>query len=145
MGELLVPVGEFLENNHPLLPSPYVEEWHEAELKNRGMSAPTTFMEAVEQCKIYKVAMDPRWVPRGLSDVSAAEIYDFMKDCSVSLCGSKVNVSAKYKDIVHRLNIDIDSDGNLEGDVSNLVYIKQFYYLYLSDSSDYLPIFLRDV
>ena len=27
LGELLVPVGEFLENNHPLAPSPYVHEW----------------------------------------------------------------------------------------------------------------------
>ena len=28
LGELLVPVGEFIENNHPLVPSGYVSDWH---------------------------------------------------------------------------------------------------------------------
>ncbi len=121
IGELLVPVGEFLENNHPLLPSPYVEEWHQAELKNRGMSAPNTFMEAVEQCKIYGVPMDPRWVPRGLTDVSAQEMWDLMKNCSVSLCGSNVTVKPQYKPIVYKLGIDINAQGELEGDVANLI------------------------
>lgn len=27
LGEVLVPYGEFLENNHPIAPSPYVHEW----------------------------------------------------------------------------------------------------------------------
>ena len=121
IGELLVPVGEFLENNHPLLPSPYVEEWHEAELKNRGMALPNTFMEAVEQCKIYQVPMHPRWVPRGLTDVSAQELWDLMKNCSVSLCGSNVTVKPQYIPLVYKLGIDITAQGELEGDVAQLI------------------------
>ena len=121
LGELLVPVGEFLENNHPLLPSAYVEEWHEAELKNRGMVLSQTFTEAVEQCKIYDVPMDPRWVPRGLTDVTSIEMYDFMNNCSVSWDGSTVIVKPEYREIAYRLNIDIDANGNLLNDVAQLI------------------------
>lgn len=32
LGDLLVAIGEFLENNHTILPSPIVEEWWEQEL-----------------------------------------------------------------------------------------------------------------
>jgi len=121
LGELLVPVGEFLENNHPLLPSPYVEEWHEAELKNRGMSAPNTFLEAIEQCKIYSVALDPRWVPRGLTDVSAQELWDFMNNCSLSLCGEKVEVKPQYRPSAYKLGIDITADGHLYGNMAQII------------------------
>lgn len=33
LGDILVPVGEFLENGKDLLPSPYVDEWWEKELE----------------------------------------------------------------------------------------------------------------
>ena len=121
LGELLVPVGEFLENNHPLLPSAYVEEWHEAELKNRGMSAPKSFVEAVEQCRIYQVPLHPRWVPRGLTDVTAQEMWDFMKNCSLRLDGVGVQVAPRYLELAYRLNLDVDTNRHLIGDCSQLV------------------------
>jgi len=33
LGEILIPFGEFLENNHPLLPSPFTIEWWVQELR----------------------------------------------------------------------------------------------------------------
>jgi len=33
LGDILISIGEFLENNHVILPSPYVEEWWISELK----------------------------------------------------------------------------------------------------------------
>ena len=44
LGELLVPVGEFLENNHAIMPSPYVKEWHEQLVPEY----PQSFIEAVQ-------------------------------------------------------------------------------------------------
>ena len=38
LGELLVPVGEFLENNHVLLESPYVPEWHKQVLEEKNFN-----------------------------------------------------------------------------------------------------------
>ncbi len=36
VGEILIPYGEFLENNHPLVPSSYVKEWWEQEAQRAG-------------------------------------------------------------------------------------------------------------
>ena len=85
------------------------------------MALPNTFMEAVEQCKVYQVPLDPRWVPRGLTDVSAQEMWDFMNNCSVSLCGQKVAVKPNYRQIAYRLGIDITAEGELYGDMANVV------------------------
>ena len=35
-GEILVPFGEFVENNHKLVPSGYTLDWHKQELKAKG-------------------------------------------------------------------------------------------------------------
>ena len=37
LGEILIPVGEFIENNHPLQPSGWCEEWWFAILKSRNL------------------------------------------------------------------------------------------------------------
>jgi DNA polymerase II large subunit len=121
LGELLVPVGEFLENNHPLLPSPYVSEWHRELLANRGITPAKDFMEAVQQCQIYQVPLDPRYVATGWTDVSAQEVYDLMKAATVSLCGGLVSIPESHRETVYRLNIDIDANGNLKGDESYVI------------------------
>ncbi|OYT59689.1 DNA polymerase II large subunit, partial [Euryarchaeota archaeon ex4484_178] len=36
VGEILIPYGEFLENNHPLVPSSYVVEWWKQEAERAG-------------------------------------------------------------------------------------------------------------
>ena len=62
LGELLVPVGEFLENNHVLLESPYVPEWHKQVLKEKGLSYPKNYQEAVRQVNEHKVPLAPEYV-----------------------------------------------------------------------------------
>ena len=37
LGELLIPVGEFLENNHPLQPSGWCNEWWDLVVKSKGI------------------------------------------------------------------------------------------------------------
>lgn len=40
MGEILIPVGEFLENNHPLVPGVFDLGWYRAELADLGLDEP---------------------------------------------------------------------------------------------------------
>ena len=121
LGELLVPLGEFLENNHPLAPSPYVSEWHEGVLKKHLISAPANFLEAVEQSKVYGVPIAPQYVATGWQDLTAEEGYELMSNITISPCGEKIQVPEKFRQLVYRAQIDIDAEGYLGGDESLLV------------------------
>jgi len=78
VGELLVPYGEFVENNHLLMPSGYCLEWHREELLDKCGSLPQnwehpTFDEAVKTSAEHGVPLHPDfnlfW-----SDVSVQDI-----------------------------------------------------------------------
>lgn len=65
-GEILVPYGEFCENNHVLVPCGYPIEWHREELKAVLGDDPLpedwehpTFERAKEMCSQYGVALHP--------------------------------------------------------------------------------------
>ena len=65
VGELLVPFGEFAENNHLLMPAGYSLEWHREELLSRSGSLPEdweepSFERAVEMSRELKVPLHPR-------------------------------------------------------------------------------------
>ncbi len=121
LGELLVPIGEFLENNHPLLKSAYVPEWHEQMLTEQGISFPKDFLESIAQSKIYQVPLHPDYVAVGWQDLSALEAYTLMTGLSVDITGKKVKCPEELKELVYRLNINIDSEGCLWGPESYLV------------------------
>ncbi|MDD1653893.1 MAG: DNA-directed DNA polymerase II large subunit [Methanomicrobiales archaeon] len=48
VGEILISFGEFLENNHPLMPAGYCREWWELE---HGVPAPATGEQALEMAR----------------------------------------------------------------------------------------------
>jgi DNA polymerase II large subunit len=62
LGEILIPVGEFLENNHILLESPYVKEWAEQVCAEQGLKYPETFEEAMKQVELG-LPLAPCYVP----------------------------------------------------------------------------------
>lgn len=66
VGELLVPYGEFVENNHLLMPGAYSLEWHREELLERlGFLPPgwenPSFDEAVRLARERNVPLHPRY------------------------------------------------------------------------------------
>jgi DNA polymerase II large subunit len=66
VGELLVPYGEFAENNHLLMPSGYCLEWHREELLERLDSLPEdwlspTFESALSLSKDHGVPLHPNF------------------------------------------------------------------------------------
>ena len=67
LGEILVSFGEFLENNHALVPGAYSLDWHEQELRAAGVDDPTTagagtFGDAVHLARTRGVPLHPRWL-----------------------------------------------------------------------------------
>ncbi len=63
-GEILIPYGEFCENNHFLVPCGYPIEWHKLELKKAIGELPDdwehpTWERAIEMSKKHKVPLHP--------------------------------------------------------------------------------------
>ena len=65
LGDALISHGDFLENNHVILPSGYVEEWWIQELKERGGSEVDPFeiteKEALELSEKYDLPLHPKY------------------------------------------------------------------------------------
>lgn len=62
-GEIILNYGDFLENNHTFVPSPYVEEWWEQdlELKTAEKIKINTSREAFEVSEKYDVPLHPKY------------------------------------------------------------------------------------
>jgi DNA polymerase II large subunit len=119
LGELLVPIGEFLENNHPIMPSPYVHEWHEQLVDQY----PQSYQEAVKQSREMKIPLAPEYVAH-YSDISADELLRFVKALHPSVCDGMLEVQPKDLETAYRLNIDVmlkDGKYYLHGDKSYLL------------------------
>ncbi len=87
LGEILVPFGEFLENNRSLVPGAYSIDWHIAELKRAGVpeeadGRPPTYAEAVEASRSHGVPLHPRhllfW--HDLAPEEIAELSRFVEE-----------------------------------------------------------------
>ncbi len=67
LGELLVSFGEFLENNHDLVPGAYNLDWHAEELRAAGVDESegldvATYEEAARVAREHHVPLHPRWL-----------------------------------------------------------------------------------
>ncbi len=87
VGEILVAYGEFLENNHPLMPASFATEWWELEAKERYGSIPEghenwSADEAFEFSRKYSVPLHPRfnffWHDLGRDEIK--KLRDFLED-----------------------------------------------------------------
>ncbi|NLX47432.1 MAG: DNA polymerase II large subunit [Euryarchaeota archaeon] len=68
VGQILFPFGEFVENNHVLVPGDYDLEWHRAELYTanegdlpKGWEDPPDFRAALDMSKRYSVPLHPKY------------------------------------------------------------------------------------
>ncbi|MGC2790360.1 MAG: DNA polymerase II large subunit [Thermoplasmata archaeon] len=78
LGELLVSFGEFLENNHDLVPGAYSPDWHAEELREAGLDETEgldvdSYEEAARTAVDHQVPLHPRWL-LFWGDLSPAEI-----------------------------------------------------------------------
>ncbi len=107
LGELLVPVGEFLENNHVLLESPYVPEWHKQVLEEKGISYPKSFDEALKQSLESLVPLAPEYVGF-YTDITDEEFETLAKniDAFGNLTGSEART------VCYKLGINVRCNPN---------------------------------
>ncbi|MEM0449695.1 MAG: DNA polymerase II large subunit [Methanomassiliicoccales archaeon] len=67
LGEVLIPYGEFMENNHVLVPAGYTIEWYKVELRRaagelpEGWADPPDFQSALDISLRYNVPLHPKY------------------------------------------------------------------------------------
>ena len=57
LGDILINYGDFLENNHPILPSSWCEEWYEKILRSRDIEYSEDFIENPDHKEAVKFAI----------------------------------------------------------------------------------------
>jgi len=98
IGEILVNYGDFLENNHPLIPSSYVYEWWIQELELKGIPASTLKKDyrkidedtALKICDDYDAPLHPDYTY--LWHDATVEEIKFLRD----FISEKGKIEGKY-------------------------------------------------
>ena len=102
LGELLIPVGEFLENNHPLQPSGWCDEWWDSLVASKGIgkyNGDYSFYSLYNFCKENDLHLHPKYT-YNWGDLDHNEILDLRNQLVRN--GSEVvknRFSKIYKDI----------------------------------------------
>jgi DNA polymerase II large subunit len=120
VGELLVPYGEFVENNHLLMPGAYSLEWHREELLDKCGSLPSNWEdpsleEALRLCAEKGVPLHPKY-NLFWSDVSSDDILKLRDEVSQNAVDEdetlKVRSSPGLKNTLERLGALHRVDGD---------------------------------
>ena len=117
LGDILVAVGEFLENNHIILPSPIVEEWWVQELLaviNKRNDEELRFEDVVEKASndpIFAITLSeqlgiplhPRWTYfwRNITDHELIKLRNVM----LSVSSNNIPQNPEIKEILEKLYI----------------------------------------
>ena len=122
LGELLVPVGEFIENNHVLPPSPYVTEWHTQLGGAETVASVEAAFEEVRNSKIPGSGLPLHPSLFGFySECSGEELENLKKITTVDSTGEFPELvrvidedpNRAGMELVYRLGFDVDSEGVL--------------------------------
>ena len=121
LGELLVPVGEFLENNHTLAPSPYVKEWHEQVLEDVSCDShyPSKLTESFEHSQKFGIPLAPEFVTY-YNEINTTELALLYRNTSIDMSQGRITIHNDGKEIAYRLALDISKEGHLSGPKSEL-------------------------
>ena len=112
LGDILIPAGEFRENNHPLMPSPYVREWHEKVLAEKELPYPTTFDESMSQATKHSIPIAPDYVAF-FNDVSGNDMQTLCKNISLDMCKGTAHIHHDALEIAYKLNINVKAHDNI--------------------------------
>ncbi|AXI25566.1 DNA polymerase II large subunit [Methanofervidicoccus sp. A16] len=106
LGDILVNYGDFLENNHPILPSSWCEEWYEKILISKGIEYSEDFIKnpdhknAVKFAIRTKTPLHPRFTYywHEVSKEDIVLLRDFLLKGDVKIKGSKDLWIVPYKE-----------------------------------------------
>ena len=119
LGDVLVAYGEFLQNNHPLIPSAWVEEWWSAlikkKAKEKGDELPADFVEkaardfdeAIRLSLLFDVPLHPRWTYfwHDINVEQLYKLYDALKTSDISENMIRIPFDQDLKEILEILGI----------------------------------------
>ncbi|MCS7102628.1 MAG: DNA polymerase II large subunit, partial [Candidatus Korarchaeum sp.] len=129
LGDVLIAYGEFLENNHPLLPSAWTEEWWNGLVRRRGFEArePKDFEEALKVSRELGVPLHPKFTYYW-EHLRVEELLELVKAVRSS-SGGKLKSSSELKRVLEVLGIPHKvADGSLllsESDWKLLSYLAE--------------------
>ncbi|MED6306349.1 MAG: DNA polymerase II large subunit, partial [Candidatus Thermoplasmatota archaeon] len=128
LGEILIPVGEFIENNHPLEPSGWCTDWWSAILKDLQIDAyggEFDFASLMQFSKEHQVPLHPKYTYYW-ADLNCEEIKDLREQLVRSGDSVKDNVFPQtYREIFLRLGIffkTVDNSLVLEDGIEPLLH-----------------------
>lgn len=113
VGQILFPFGEFVENNHVLVPGDYDLEWHRAELYAandwqlpEGWEDPSDFQAALEMSRRYNVPLHPKynlfWYDLPLENLQALRSY-ILAEAKLEGGLLRIPLEAEYKSTLETL------------------------------------------
>lgn len=111
VGEVLIGYGEFLENNHPLLPGAYAEEVWRLEMEERKVPVPalSTAAEALRFARETGTPLHPRWTYlwHDLSGEEFRRLAGFVKERGRLEEGSLIlPAEPEMKELLERLLVE---------------------------------------
>lgn len=127
LGEILIPYGEFMENNHVLVPGAYALEWYRVELKRAAAELPPdwespTFHRAKEISSTYGVPLHPKY-NLFWSDVPLAELISLREFISTN---GKWEGKMLYLHMDEKAKHTLESLGALHRVQNNSIIIDSF-------------------
>ncbi len=119
LGDVLVAFGEFLQNNHPLLPSAWVEEWWSSLIKKsaeeRGVELSPNFVEkasrdfdeAIRLSLLLNVPLHPRWTYfwHDITIEQLSKLYSSLKTGKISENTIKITLKQDIKEILEIIGV----------------------------------------
>lgn len=123
LGEILINFGDFLENNHPLIPASYTYEWWIQELEKSGAAVrdyrKISEEEALKLCEEYNIPLHPDYTYfwHDLSFEDYCYLRDFVsKNGRIEGKHGKSSLmlpyNSKAKDVLEKLLIEHKVRGN---------------------------------
>lgn len=112
LGDVLIAYGEFLENNHPLLPSAWTEEWWRALVRRKGREPkePGSFEEALSISRELGVPLHPRFTYYW-EHITVEELMTLARVVRASE-GAKIKFSSEVKRVLELLGVPHVFSGN---------------------------------
>jgi len=120
VGEILVPFGEFAENNHLLMPGAYSLEWHREELLEKCGELPSgwedpSFASAVRMSREHKVPLHPKfnlfWNDLSVEDFAYLREY-LMNNAELAGGALRIRSEAHAKQLLETLGALHRVDGD---------------------------------
>lgn len=106
IGDMLVPYGDFLNANHPLIPSGIVEEWWNLIVEKKGIKVPDNLSaeEAIGLSRLHQIPLHPKYT-YFYNDISKEQLVKLINWLKT---GKKEVIGGLFGNKIKRLILEMD-------------------------------------